>query len=53
MPPEQAIDLVRKNRGSHFGPMVTDAFLSVSREVLELRAAINAGEIEPAERSPA
>lgn len=53
LPPEQAFEIVRKSRGSHFGPAVTDAFLSVTRQVLELRAAINAGEIEPAERSPA
>lgn len=53
MPPEQAIDLVRKNRGSHFCPMVTDAFLSITEQILELRTAINAGEIEPAEGGPA
>lgn len=53
MPPEQAIDMVRKSRGSHFGPIVTDAFLSVTSQILELRTAINAGEIEPTEECTA
>jgi putative two-component system response regulator len=47
LPPEQAFDMVMQGRSSHFCPIVTDAFLSVSKEILALRIAINLGEIEP------
>ena len=43
---EEAFRLLREGAGAHFDPEVLNAFFSATRELLGLRAAINAGEIE-------
>lgn len=46
LPEEEAIGMIREGAGGHFDPEIVAAFLRVSAEILELRAAIAAGEIE-------
>ncbi|WP_171016107.1 HD-GYP domain-containing protein [Ramlibacter sp. 2FC] len=47
MPDELAFRLLREGSGRHFDPAVLSAFFGASRQLLELREAINAGDIAP------
>lgn len=46
LPAGEAIGMIEDEAGAHFDPQVVAAFLKISAELLELRAAIAAGRVE-------
>lgn len=42
MPPQDALDLMARDRGTHFDPLIFDAFVACFDEVLAARSQINA-----------